>query len=177
MLQQRRSPTMQTDLWTNLSAAPAFLAQTGTRDREPWRVLAFVALWLVGGLIIGALIFFTVMSFSDELSQQFPAAVRGLRAAPLGRVPAAQVGPDIGLIGGLFLCWLGVQTFRARPAEEPAQAEARGRLSAYATTFLLTLTNPLTILSFASEFAEPIGEWFKWYCRRYGNQYSNSQSW
>ena len=99
MLRQRRSPTMQTDLWTNLSTAPAFLAQSGSRDREPWRVLAFAALWLGGGLVIGALIFFTVMSFSDELSQQFPAVVRGLRAAPLGRVPVAQVGPDIGLIG------------------------------------------------------------------------------
>ena len=90
---------MHIDTWTNLSVAPAFLAQTGTRDREPWRVLALAALWLVGGLVIGALIFFTVMSFSDELSRQFPTAVRGLRAAPLGRVSVSQVAPDIGLIG------------------------------------------------------------------------------
>ena len=59
----------------------------------------------------------------------------------------------LGLIGGLFLCWLGVQTFRARPAEQSAPADAQGVLSAYASTFLLTLTNPLTILSFAAMFA------------------------
>jgi uncharacterized protein len=90
---------MTLDRWTNLKSTPAFLAHVGVRDREPWRVLAFVALWPIGGLITGALIFFTVMSFSDELSHQFPELVRGLRAAPLGRVPVAQVEPHIGLIG------------------------------------------------------------------------------
>ena len=59
----------------------------------------------------------------------------------------------LGLIGGLFLCWLGVQTFRAQPAEQAAKADAHGLLSAYASTFALTLTNPLTILSFLGMFA------------------------
>jgi threonine/homoserine/homoserine lactone efflux protein len=57
------------------------------------------------------------------------------------------------LIGGTFLCYLGVATFRSRPAERPTALASSGLRSAYVTTFLLTLTNPLTILTFAAIFA------------------------
>jgi threonine/homoserine/homoserine lactone efflux protein len=58
------------------------------------------------------------------------------------------------LVGGLFLVYLGVRTFRSRPAERAADAPATGNLAgAYASTFLLTITNPMTILSFAAIFA------------------------
>ncbi|MBP8972478.1 MAG: LysE family transporter [Anaerolineae bacterium] len=57
------------------------------------------------------------------------------------------------LIGGLFLCALGARTFLARPASEAASARRSGLLGAYLSTFALTLTNPLTILSFAAIFA------------------------
>jgi threonine/homoserine/homoserine lactone efflux protein len=61
----------------------------------------------------------------------------------------------IRLIGGLFLIYLGIKTIITKPAERAATAQARanGFLGAYASTFLLTLTNPLTILSFAAIFA------------------------
>jgi threonine/homoserine/homoserine lactone efflux protein len=59
----------------------------------------------------------------------------------------------IRLIGGLFLIYLGIKTVIARPAERAATAKANGYFGAYASTFLLTLTNPLTILSFAAIFA------------------------
>jgi threonine/homoserine/homoserine lactone efflux protein len=39
------------------------------------------------------------------------------------------------------------------PAEEAAPATRTGLAGAYASTFLLTLTNPMTILSFAAVFA------------------------
>jgi threonine/homoserine/homoserine lactone efflux protein len=57
------------------------------------------------------------------------------------------------LVGGGFLCYLGLKTFLARPAEQAASAEANGLVGAYASTFFLTLTNPMTILSFAAIFA------------------------
>ncbi|WP_017299371.1 LysE family transporter [Nodosilinea nodulosa] len=57
------------------------------------------------------------------------------------------------LIGGLFLCYLGVSTVRANPATEAAQVSSRGLWGAYASTLLLTLTNPATILSFIAIFA------------------------
>jgi threonine/homoserine/homoserine lactone efflux protein len=57
------------------------------------------------------------------------------------------------LIGGVFLCYLGCKTFLARPAlAAPPQAESRLG-SNFASTFFLTLANPLTILSFAAIFA------------------------
>jgi predicted secreted hydrolase/threonine/homoserine/homoserine lactone efflux protein len=57
------------------------------------------------------------------------------------------------LVGGLFLLYLGVRTFLARPASHEAQAHGESMPSAYFSTFFLTLTNPLTILSFAAIFA------------------------
>jgi len=57
------------------------------------------------------------------------------------------------LIGGVFLLYLGSKTLLARPAERAASAKANGFVGAYVSTFLLTLTNPLTILSFAAIFA------------------------
>jgi threonine/homoserine/homoserine lactone efflux protein len=59
------------------------------------------------------------------------------------------------LIGGSYLCYLGIKTFRSKPAAQAAEVAARGRglLGAYTSTLFLTLTNPLTILSFAAIFA------------------------
>jgi threonine/homoserine/homoserine lactone efflux protein len=57
------------------------------------------------------------------------------------------------LIGGAFLCYLGLKTLLARPAEQAASVEGSGLVGAYASTFFLTLTNPMTILSFAAIFA------------------------
>ena len=59
----------------------------------------------------------------------------------------------IRLIGGLFLVYLGVKTILTRPAERAATAQASNFFGAYGSTLLLTLTNPLTILSFAAIFA------------------------
>ena len=58
----------------------------------------------------------------------------------------------LGLLGGLFLCYLGIRTFLAKPASEAATAPRAGGLMAYGSTLVLTLTNPMTILSFAAIF-------------------------
>jgi len=57
------------------------------------------------------------------------------------------------LLGGLFLCWLGIRTFFSRPATREGEVRAGGLHSAFLTTFFLTLTNPMTILSFVAVFA------------------------
>ncbi|GGL60204.1 LysE family translocator [Sporolactobacillus putidus] len=57
------------------------------------------------------------------------------------------------VIGGFFLCYLGVQTLRAKPADHAANACKGNLLTAYTSTLFLTLTNPMTILSFVSVFA------------------------
>jgi threonine/homoserine/homoserine lactone efflux protein len=57
------------------------------------------------------------------------------------------------LIGGLFLCYLGIKTFLAKPAKRTVLAGGNGLAGAYASTFFLTLTNPMTILFFAAVIA------------------------
>ncbi len=60
----------------------------------------------------------------------------------------------LGVAGGLFLLYLGWRTFAAPPAQSAAAAVPRSGLpGAYAGTFALTLTNPMTILSFVAIFA------------------------
>jgi len=57
------------------------------------------------------------------------------------------------IIGGGFLCFLGVRTFLSQPTEHVASAKGNGLVGSYASTFFLTITNPVTILSFAAIFA------------------------
>ncbi len=57
------------------------------------------------------------------------------------------------LIGGMFLCYLGVKTFLDKPAKEGVSINEKNLIGVYASTFFLTLTNPMTILSFAAIFA------------------------
>lgn len=69
-------------------------------------------------------------------------------------------GSWLQVAGGIFLLYLGWTTARqgplgaAEPNADPSSAiPATSLLRAYGSTFLLTLTNPLTIISFAGIFA------------------------
>ncbi|MFC6386280.1 LysE family translocator [Sporolactobacillus kofuensis] len=59
------------------------------------------------------------------------------------------------LIGGCFLCFLGMRTWRSAVAKhQPQGMRQTGQIiGSYLSTFFLTLTNPMTILSFISIFA------------------------
>lgn len=58
------------------------------------------------------------------------------------------------LIGGLFLLYLGYTTFRSNPpALDNAGGSGKGLLGDYVSSLFLTLTNPMTIISFAAIFA------------------------
>lgn len=59
----------------------------------------------------------------------------------------------LGLAGGGFLVWLGVRTMTSRPAETTDAVDRPGAAAAFGSMFGLTLTNPMTILSFAGIFA------------------------
>ena len=61
----------------------------------------------------------------------------------------------LGVVGGVFMLWLAWRTFRAVPGEAASAngSSRRGGLpAAYLSTLGLTLTNPMTILSFAALF-------------------------
>lgn len=65
------------------------------------------------------------------------------------------VGQQAGLrmIGGGLLCIIGVKTFLSKPAAQTSSVEGDTLWVAYLSTFILTLTNPMTILFFAAVFA------------------------
>jgi threonine/homoserine/homoserine lactone efflux protein len=56
-------------------------------------------------------------------------------------------------VGGIFLCYLGIKIYRTRPATQIPVVDGGGLARAYATTFLLTVSNPVTLLSFVAIYA------------------------
>ncbi len=65
----------------------------------------------------------------------------------------ARINAPVKIVGGLFMLWLGWQSLRLKPSRAAAQVGARDVLGIVAATFLLTIANPMTILSFAAIFA------------------------
>jgi len=63
------------------------------------------------------------------------------------------IQPVLKPLGGCFLCYLGLRIFTAPMAESGAEAARTGLISDYVTTLLLTVANPMTILSFSAVFA------------------------
>jgi threonine/homoserine/homoserine lactone efflux protein len=59
----------------------------------------------------------------------------------------------LGVAGGAFLVWLAIRTIRARPAEAADPDDRPGLAAAFLSIYGLTMTNPMTILSFAGIFA------------------------
>jgi len=57
------------------------------------------------------------------------------------------------IVGTAYLAFLGARAFRATPADSEAAAKAEGSWRAWGSTFLLTITNPMTIMSFAAMFS------------------------
>jgi threonine/homoserine/homoserine lactone efflux protein len=57
------------------------------------------------------------------------------------------------LVGGIFLCYLGYKIYRTEPAAQAPVNNVNGLFGAYMTTFLLTFSNPVTILSFVAIYA------------------------
>lgn len=59
----------------------------------------------------------------------------------------------IQLFGGLFLCTLGLRIFFSTAEETPHVESSGSAAMGYMSALLLTLTNPMTILSFTAVFA------------------------
>jgi threonine/homoserine/homoserine lactone efflux protein len=57
------------------------------------------------------------------------------------------------LIGGVFLCYIGIQMFAMQTSGRSASVKETNLLGAYVSTFFLTFTNPLTLLSFVAIYA------------------------
>lgn len=84
------------------------------------------------------------------------ASYGAIAAFGLTAVSAVLVGARtvLAVVGGAFLIGLAIRTIRARPAETAESAEDRpGLTGAFLSIYGLTMTNPMTILSFAGIFA------------------------
>jgi threonine/homoserine/homoserine lactone efflux protein len=55
--------------------------------------------------------------------------------------------------GGIFLLLMGARILPSHQSHKEMRKESEGFIGAYLSTFFLTLTNPMTILSFAAVFA------------------------
>jgi threonine/homoserine/homoserine lactone efflux protein len=93
-----------------------------------------------------------VSGLGAATADAFYGAVAGFGLTVVSRA-LVQGQTPLRLVGGAFLCYLGVRTFLARPAQAAGVAGPRGLLGAYLSTLGLTLTNPSTILSFVAIFA------------------------
>ena len=83
------------------------------------------------------------------------ASYGGVAAFGLTAVSGALVSGRValGLVGGAIVVWLGIRSMRSRPGEVATAAERPGLASAFGSIYALTMTNPMTILSFAAVFA------------------------
>lgn len=59
----------------------------------------------------------------------------------------------LGLAGGVVIALIGIRTMLSRPQETERDEARPGLAAAFGSIFALTMTNPLTILSFAAVFA------------------------
>ncbi len=105
---------------------------------------------LVGGLLVGLL-----SGLGAATADAFYGSVAALGLTAVSTFLIEQQ-LWLRLFGGLFLVYLGLRAMR-QPAMANGLADApqsdMGYLAAYTSTFLLTLSNPVTILSFTAVFA------------------------
>ena len=102
---------------------------------------------LAGGRILGL-----VSGLGAAAADAIYAAVAALGLAFISEILIGQQAL-LRLIGGGILLFLGIRILLSKPAEKPAPEERYGLAGAYASTLVLTLTNPLTILIVAAIFA------------------------
>jgi threonine/homoserine/homoserine lactone efflux protein len=84
------------------------------------------------------------------------ASYGAIAAFGLTAITAVLIGARtaLALIGGAFLVWLAIRTIRARPAVAATETDERpGLAAAFLSIYGLTMTNPMTILSFGGIFA------------------------
>jgi threonine/homoserine/homoserine lactone efflux protein len=99
------------------------------------------------------LAFGRIAGFMSGLGAATADAVFGSIAAfGITAISSVLIGAKVylGVVGGIFLIYLGWQTFVSKPAEQAAESRATSLGVIYFSTFLLVLTNPISILYFTA---------------------------
>ncbi|HTY74191.1 MAG TPA: LysE family transporter [Candidatus Nanoarchaeia archaeon] len=63
----------------------------------------------------------------------------------------------IRLLGGIFLCYLGIRAVFSKPKEQVKGASEANLVKDFSSTFLLAITNPIAIVYFAAIFSALAG--------------------
>ncbi|NDF13315.1 MAG: LysE family translocator [Proteobacteria bacterium] len=87
-------------------------------------------------------------AFADTLY----AAIAAFGLTAVSQFLSAEQGP-IRLFGGIFLLWLAYKTYTSKTKAEDAHVSQQNLTMSCVSTFLLTLTNPATIIAFVAVFA------------------------
>ena len=95
-------------------------------------------------------------------------------AASTGLRLAAAYSRAIAIVGGVFLLWLAFRSWREARVEQAVDLKSQSPLRDLATTFLLTLSNPMTIVSFAALIASVGSEAPIWFV---GGVFTGSMLW
>lgn len=129
--------------------------------------------WLIKGMILGFSIAAPVgpigvlcirRTLSQGMSNGFAAGLGAATAdafygsaAAFGLTVITAVLLDYNLylhiVGSVFLLYLGYNTLIAKPAQKRDTVYQEGWIKAYFSTLFLTITNPMTIVSFGAVFA------------------------
>lgn len=99
------------------------------------------------------LAFGRIAGFASGLGAATADAVFGSIAAfGITAISSVLIGAKVylGVVGGLFLIYLGWQIFISKPAEQAAESRASSLGVIYVSTFALVLTNPISILYFTA---------------------------
>jgi len=102
---------------------------------------------LAGGRLVGL-----VSGLGAATADAIYAALAALGLVFISEILIGQQ-PLLRLIGGGILILLGIRILLSKPPEESSPEERVGLGGAYISTFVLTLTNPLTIIFVAAIFA------------------------
>lgn len=84
-------------------------------------------------------------------------------------------------IGGTVLCLIGLRSLLARHVPAPAAAAREKLVGDFASAFFVTLTNPITVLSFAAVFAAigiaDVGEKARWGAALIAGVFGGAAAW
>lgn len=102
---------------------------------------------LISGALAGVLV-----GLGAASADAFYGALAGFGVTAVAQIFAAH-SKHIEWVGAIFLCYLGITTFFSKTERASDHLHKGSRCRLYLTAFCLTLTNPMTILSFAAIYA------------------------
>lgn len=111
-----------------------------------------IGLLCIRNVLAYGMIYGLVTGLGAACADAFYGALAGFGITAIG-VFLEEQSAYLQTVGALFLCYLGIVTFFAKASASNAEDSKLSLFHFFLITFFLTLTNPLTIISFAGVYA------------------------